>query len=269
MTVTAGTPNDAHEVACNYVVDLCTAARHGTDDAYVNAGCRCPDARDEHRVQRKRRKLRLIENGPATLPGVGVARRLRALAALGYGIDVVADTMRMDRSYVHRLRCGRPVVERATHQRVAEVYRLLADRPRTARTAAQRTSATKTRRHAARAGWLPPLWFDDDTIDDPTYDPSTTKSPTTSSPRHDQTTFLFENVDEVVVERLVTGAPGTRATRSERQEAFHRLRAAGHSVAAAGAHLHLSWSTAGEWESSRTRIGVATSPDTAGVGVAS
>lgn len=245
MTVTAGTPNDAHEVGCSFTPVVCAAPRHGTINAYKNHGCRCPLARRAWSRYMKNYRLRRLRNQPAHIDATGTRRRIHALQAIGWTVNDIGAQLGCTGSAVWQL-CRRALVHRSTAAKVRELYRRLAD-----------TSGESewARTYARHQGWLPPLWWDDDTIDDPNHDPAYTDSRTA--------------VDWVVVDRLVTGVPGTSARRNERQAAFHRLRAAGHSVAAAGAHLHLSWSTAGEWESSRTRIGVATSPDTAGVGVAS
>lgn len=228
---------------------VCTAERHGTDDAYMNAHCRCPEAREKHRIARKRRKLRLIESGPTCIAGVGVARRLQALAALGYGIDHIGAHIGMDRSYVHRLRSGLPLVERATFDRIKILYDELADSQPMGSTPAQRAAITKTRRHADRNGWLPPLWWDDDTIDDPTYDPTCTRS--------------GEAVDTVAVERFIAGDAGVRLTRHERRHAFHTLREQGHSRTAAGAQVRISGSTARAWDQARTPNYVVKAAETA------
>lgn len=55
-------------------------------------------------------------------------------------------------------------------------------------------------------------------------------------------------VDWVVVERLLTGAPGTTATRAERCAAYLELRSRGYSLSRAAERLHISGATARRFE---------------------
>lgn len=59
----------------------CAATRHGTASAYRH-GCRCLDAREEHRLYNKRARER--RNPPGQIHPAPSARTIQALMALGW-----------------------------------------------------------------------------------------------------------------------------------------------------------------------------------------
>lgn len=140
---------------------------------------------------------------------VGLQRRLRALAMLGYPFEAIASEAGCNTAHLARAaRVATPVLMRPPMvAAIVDVYDRLHDTvpPNTRPTVRRRTMA-------ARLGWLPPQVWDD--IDDPNEDPL-------AQSRDDY-------VDEVVVERLMAGVrmPSTRA---EKIEAMSRWLAAGHS----------------------------------------
>ena len=89
--------------------------------------------------------------------GIGVARRLWALAAMGWPQSVIAERCGTAQTYLAQISThpARPVFP-ATYRRVAAVYAELSMRP---------GPSSRAKARALRAGWLPPLAWDD--IDDP------------------------------------------------------------------------------------------------------
>lgn len=131
----------------------CTARRHGTYIAYQRDGCRCAAATADWRRYRKRWQA----GHRRTVPAVGTARRLQALAAIGWSSSALAaHTGRPSPEIFSWLRRGGGRVYRTTADWIAGVYDELCMTPR---------PCGRTRSHALRAGWAPPLAWDD--IDDP------------------------------------------------------------------------------------------------------
>lgn len=207
----------------------CSATRHGTDDAYVNADCRCPEARADHARARNHRHLRLALHGPMLVPGIGTARRLQALAAIGYSVIDIATAIGTRPSYVGQLQHrvdGR--VRRETAAKVRVVYNRHADSP---------GPSPHAIHYARRNGWLSPLWWDDDTIDNPSHQPRLT-----DDPHRDR-----RDIDPVIVDRLVDGMR-ISATPAERFAAYLRLRDGGHSGRTIARQLGLSGLTLGDYQ---------------------
>jgi hypothetical protein len=140
----------------------CSARRHGDAAAYCRYRCRCADAREDYRLYRKRaRQGRPV---PRWVDSTGSARRLQALAALGYGLLDLAEHLEWGKSRVRDVQSMRaPLVRVATAERVARVYDELAMTP---------GPSTRARDLARRRGWVPPLAWDDDEIDDPQARPA-------------------------------------------------------------------------------------------------
>lgn len=125
----------------------CTARRHGTRSAYQAYGCRCPEAREAKRLYDKRMKHGLQPS--ASIPVVGAARRLQALATLGWSMDDLAELLRCNRGYLSALRLQyKPRIHVATHRRIDDLYRRLWDKPGPSPRAAA---------DARARGWAPPL----------------------------------------------------------------------------------------------------------------
>lgn len=143
----------------------CAAPRHGTEGAYRNARCRCPDAREAYRLAQKRR--REGRNQPSTVDRTGTSRRLRALAALGWNRAGLAERLGISVRSLRNLQSEqdprqRRTVTRTTADRVAALYEQLSATP---------GEFTRTRDLARRSGWAPPLLWEDVDIDDPNARP--------------------------------------------------------------------------------------------------
>lgn len=140
----------------------CTASRHGTESAYDNHGCRCPEAREANRINEKRRR-----EGRHTKPFVdptGTTRRLQALAALGHSGTALAAELGVARQRILEIRNTRLQIRRETAAQIADLYDRLSMTP---------GDSEVTKGRAAAKGWAPPLAWDDEAIDDPAAQPVT------------------------------------------------------------------------------------------------
>ena len=139
------------------------------------------------------RRVDEILGHPRRVLAIGSLRRVRALMRLGWSREHIAAAAGYATiGTINRLPY-RTWVDVDTARRIAAVYNHLSMRI---------GPSTRTSAAAERAGWMPPLWWDDDTIDDPHAVPRT--SETTDAP------------DPVVVERILAGDWRLAANRAER-----------------------------------------------------
>lgn len=198
----------------------CQAQRHGTRSAYGWWGCRCPDAREAHRLYHKR--LRYGRQPAAHLPAVGTTRRLQALVAAGYTWTALAGHLGVSCQRVRAIAFTVDgLVHPATSERVREVFGQLATVP---------GSSKLARTVAARYGWAPPMAWDDDTIDDPHA------RPTLGDDVDDRTV-----VDRVAIERALAGER-VPLNRLERHHAIHAGLARGIHRQTLSTTLRIAWS---------------------------
>lgn len=139
----------------------CTATRHDTALAYQVDRCACPTAREAYRLYRKR--LHEGRQPPGWIDSTGVARRLQALAAIGWSTTTLGRRLGYDRRTVASLRNQRrPRILVPNHTRIVALYDDLWDTT---------GGCTRTQRTAHARGWAPPMAWDDQSIDDPTAQP--------------------------------------------------------------------------------------------------
>ncbi|GGN39726.1 hypothetical protein FHR83_006653 [Actinoplanes campanulatus] len=165
----------------------CTADWHGTCTAYRKAKCRCPHAREAHRLYQKR--AREGRNVPALTDATGARRRIQGMWALGHPSQVIADMCggTFDRRQIQRM-CIQQHITPHHHDLIAATYAVLITRPGT---------SVRTRRRAAAAGYpLPVQWGAN--IDDPQASPD----PLDVGGVQDGTD---DPIDEVAVERALAG----------------------------------------------------------------
>ncbi|MEU6057949.1 hypothetical protein [Streptomyces sp. NPDC047097] len=113
---------------------------------------------------------------PSRVDATGTARRLQALAAIGWPMRSLGRHIGVHEATVNRLTL-QPKVYAATATAVTAAY----ERLRTLTPEEHgitRSAATRTRNWAAARGWRDPLWWEDmGRIDDPTFDPDTADRP--------------------------------------------------------------------------------------------
>lgn len=141
----------------------CPATRHNTVYAYTHHKCRCPRARQAKTRQEKKWRLRVLTTGQGLLTDpTGTARRLRALQRMGYSIRDLAARLNTQYPQIRQLLRGENRVHVDTRARVTNLYNQLSMTP---------GPSQRSRAHATRNGWAPPLAWDDDQIDNPTAQP--------------------------------------------------------------------------------------------------
>lgn len=137
------------------------AVAAGADQATISRVMSAPD-----RMVRVETARKILAVDPASHPGsgfmpvVGSMRRLRALAAVGHGLPAVAAVSGLSESGLSVVRRGvTATVEYATHVAVMGAYGELS------MVRGEGRGASRARRVAADAGWVPPLGWDDEWLD--------------------------------------------------------------------------------------------------------
>lgn len=132
-------------------------------------GCRCVPCtareRARYRANEPFRKRRVLVNGgDIEIPAGGCARRLKALAVMGWSSEAIAARTGLFGQHLTRIRAGHvATVKISTARRIERAYRDLA------MTKAIGNSASVTRALALKKGWHGPLAWD--RIDDPKEQP--------------------------------------------------------------------------------------------------
>lgn len=103
----------------------------------------------------------------------GPARRLQALACLGWSVDVLAGRTGLSPDATWNVRAGkRQRVSAGTAARIAAVYDELWNTAAPESARAEKISASKARATAGKNGWAPPGAWNDDEIDNPQAAPA-------------------------------------------------------------------------------------------------
>lgn len=140
----------------------CPATRHGTYVTYQRNSCRCPDAREDQRLYKKRARE---GRNDKTRNITGTRRRIRALAALGWTMQHIGAAAGMTKAAVTIVsNSPRKYIYTATATKIMTAYEKLSGTP---------GPSPWARARAYKYGWAPPLAWDDDTIDDPSARPQT------------------------------------------------------------------------------------------------
>lgn len=187
--------------------------RHGTWAGYCAhraAGVpACDDCRRAAARYDATLRLERLNGLPSRrVPGIGTARRVQALVALGWSFHQIAARI----GVVHDLpgrwaRAGGSFVMRRTADRVDAVFRELCMTPPPENTIRLQREATYARTLARKRGWVTALAWDD--IDDPDEQPAGIVRD-------------VDSVDPVVVDRILAGDWRLPATRAERLEVARR-----------------------------------------------
>lgn len=185
-------------------------------------GTRTPSVR-----VRKDTEARILAIRPDLAPGArvdatGTRRRIQALVCLGYSVNYLGERLGILSSNMHTMLHHRGEVTVRTVKAVEELYDELSMTPNQPADHYRRGAATRARNYAAAMGWVPPLGWDEDTIDDPTMEPAG---------------VALEHIreiplDEVAIQRRMSGDKTVKLTRPEKIELAKRWVAAGHSLIA-------------------------------------
>lgn len=178
--------------------------RHGKNAGYVN-GCRCDRCRKAHARESKTRAL----HPRPLLPAAGTRRRLQALHRLGWSGAELSRRAGRSQFWVQQV-----LLQEKVQQTTADVVRAMYDD--LSMTWNTSVSAGRTAAAARSKGWAPPLAWDEGEIDDPDARP--------------YAEHTGVDVDEVVVERVLSGEWRLPTTRAEKVEISRRWYASGRSL---------------------------------------
>jgi DNA-binding XRE family transcriptional regulator len=165
-----------------------------------------------------RRKRAYLGLGPLLVDATGTARRLQALAALGWSMGEVAVWLGVSRQRASQLSVmASPFIQRARAEDVARLYDRLSTRipPPTPLRDHQRSQA-------ARKHWALPMQWDEDTIDNPAAKPLGVRR----QPSRAKASTEPGLVDPAVVLRILEGDYHLPANAAERTEVARRWVAA-------------------------------------------
>ena len=113
-----------------------------------------------------------IMQAPTKMPltTIGAIRRVQALQRLGWPIGKIAEASGVHHDTILHARHGRVFVARKCREGIARGYEALSMTIPTGETQQHRAGITRARNAATRAGWLPPLAWDDidDALEQPT-----------------------------------------------------------------------------------------------------
>ena len=139
-----------------------TQSDHDTVARY-NSGCHCESCTAAAARYVAGHRKDTILGRHRTVPGIGTARRLRALGAIGYSEDMLGDRLGWHHTRIGQMR--RDIDRRVltvTARAVAALYDELCMTP---------GPSARAKSDAFARGWVPPLAWDDGSIDDPTAEP--------------------------------------------------------------------------------------------------
>lgn len=181
-----------------------------------------------------------VSRAPRSLvDATGTRRRLQALIAIGWPVELLAEDLDRRPSSLRRSMTSQSITAR-TARDVATLYqrRWNASPPRT--TDRQAAAAEAAQAHAAAQGWLPPLAWDD--IDTQPASAAPTVEP--SRPN---------DIDEIAVERALAGdgVVYDDLTSAEQEEVIRRLTARGKSIRDIAAQLATTKRTVSRRRASR------------------
>lgn len=107
----------------------------------------------------------------ATIDATGTARRIQALAAVGWSLSDTAAALGITRANFTAIAWGRRKITVATARAVRDLYEQRWNQPPPQHTRRDRNAYSRARHLAEANKWLKPLELDDDRIDDPTWVP--------------------------------------------------------------------------------------------------
>jgi DNA-binding CsgD family transcriptional regulator len=217
--------------------------QHGTPVAYNSDDCRCEACRTAVvEYQRDLRARRAANGGHLLRPSLSTGLRLRALVARGWDRGRLGERLGMKPQYVSALIAAQsPRVTPDVQARVAKLYDEIWDAPAPGRLAG------RTRKHAARRGWQPPLALDDDTLAAMDKMPSLGTGPSLVDNTNDLHTGISPSrqgespalIDEIAVAEAIHGRR-VHLTKAEMTEVVRKLSAMGRSAEEIGEVLGTS-----------------------------
>lgn len=136
----------------------------------------------------------------ARVDATGTRRRLQALATLGWSIEALAAHTGRERQALDAIVKGeRTGTTRQTADAVKDAYDALWNVPRTPGNRHEAAAVSRVRNAAQRAGYAPPLAWDDDTIDNPDATPDLGTGRRHATTGHvDRMAAIVEDVEDLL-----------------------------------------------------------------------
>lgn len=187
--------------------------RHGQNRGY-NAGCREECCRHAHALYRNLQRMGRLSG--RYVDARGSHRRLLALACLGWPMTRLAHEAGKHKQWAWEA-LERRSVDVETARLVADLYDRLCMTPYPTPTRWHETVAARTKAWAATVGGHPPLAWDDIDEDD--------------GPADAEVDLIEDEVDEVAIQRRMSGDTTAHLTKAERRALVVRWAAAGRSLA--------------------------------------
>lgn len=177
-------------------------AEHGTVARY-QAGCRATCCTEAKAADRRRRELLIKAGHEFQVPSARSIRKIHALMALGWSGRQVADLMHITQQAISRI-MARDVIRASTAYRIDRAYDTLE-----MQIPVDDEWTRRTKNYATKAGWLPPLAYDD-------IDAGIVAEVGSNALDHD-------DIDEIAVENALQYHDfDQRFTRAEKEEIVRR-----------------------------------------------
>lgn len=204
-------------------------------DEFIARWLREREERAEYRRRRMVEKRDYVKRvylnrGRLQVDPTGTVRRLRALYAIGWTSTDLAPRLGVTPGRVGHIVAGRmEKVHPTTAERVARVYdelSMIVPQDPPTLPARHIRIHDRQRRQSAAKGWAPPLAWDD--IDnDPAPAIFGFRNIETTFPTKEATRAEYQDIDPVVVDRVLAGQRIDTVTRAERTEIVRRWRLSG------------------------------------------
>jgi hypothetical protein len=180
-------------------------------------------------------RLELMAPG-RRIPSTGTARRLQALATLGYSTSALGSMLGVARANMDTLMDPSREVTVKKALMVRALYDRLWCTPNNPEEWRAKIAASRARNAAAARGWAPPMAWDDETIDDPAATPQGVAKPTAT--REQWRDGLAPEVRHLLGSGMAVDVACAKLgmTRSALERALHR----------AGEHRLATWVHTGE-----------------------
>lgn len=176
---------------------------------------RTPSKRIRPETERRILAVQLDLAGGARVDSIGAARRIQALAALGWSLSKIAARLGILRSNFTNLAHGRTDITVAHDKAVRALYDEWSMQLPPQETHRDKIAASRARNYARALGWLPPLAWDDDALDDPESAPLTGAE------------IDAPDLDHAAIERRAAGDKAVRLSQQEKAELVRLMVARG------------------------------------------
>lgn len=131
-------------------------------------GCTCTECRARAAASQRASYRAGASSTPLLVDSLGAHRRIQALRRMGWSASAIAVHAGRSESWVGAILRERKIT-RASYELIERIFNQLHMKSPQPTTRTERSAIERTRGHAAREGWAPPLAWDN--IDDPSERP--------------------------------------------------------------------------------------------------